>query len=135
MIGFLIVTHGELAREFLAATEHVVGALEQCEAVCIGADDDLAERRDDLSERIRRLDTGSGVLILTDMFGGTPSNLAISQLSPGKVDVLAGINLPMMIKLVESRETLGLEALAEAGEQAGQRYIARAARVLESANK
>lgn len=135
MIGFLIVTHGNLAREFVAATEHVVGELEQCEAVCIGPDDDLADRRDDLRQRISRLDTGAGVLILTDMFGGTPSNLAISQMSPGKVEVLAGINLPMMIKLAEARETLGLEALAEAGEKAGQRYVARAARVLESASK
>jgi PTS system mannose-specific IIA component len=135
MIGFLIVTHGDLAREFIAATEHVVGPLEQCEAVCIGADDDLEERRNDIRARIDKLDSGSGVLILTDMFGGTPSNLAISQMAPGKVEVLAGINLPMMIKLAESRSSLPLDALAEAGEKAGQRYVARAARVLEGASK
>lgn len=131
MIGLLIVTHGELAREFVAATEHVVGPLEQCDAVCIGADDDLEERRNDISQRIAALDTGKGVLILTDMFGGTPSNLAISQLARGKVEVLAGVNLPMMIKLAESRSTLDLEALADAGEAAGKRYVARVAKVLD----
>lgn len=135
MIGFLIVTHGNLAREFVAATEHVVGPVEYCEAMCIGPDDDLAERRSDIRDRIKSLDTGSGVLILTDMFGGTPSNLAISQMAPGKVEVLAGINLPMMIKLVESRNTLALDALAEAGEAAGQRYVARAMKVFEGSAK
>ena len=121
MIGFLIVTHGNLAREFVAATEHVVGPLAQCEAMCIGPDDDLEERRNDIRDRIKALNSGSGVLILTDMFGGTPSNLAISQMVPGQVEVLAGINLPMMIKLAESRSTLPLDALAEASEAAGQR--------------
>lgn len=135
MIGFLIVTHGNLAREFVAATEHVVGPLDYCEAICIGPDDDLAERRSDIQSRIKALDTGSGVLILTDMFGGTPSNLAISQMVPGKVEVLAGINLPMMIRLSESRTSLALDALAEAGEAAGQRYVARAVKVLEGTAK
>jgi len=135
MIGFLIVTHGDLAREFIAATEHVVGPLEHCEAICIGADDDLEERRNDIRASIQTLDSGNGVLILTDMFGGTPSNLAISQMSRGKVEVLAGINLPMMIKLAESRQSLPLDDLAEAGEAAGQRYIARASKVLESSSK
>jgi mannose PTS system EIIA component len=130
MIGLLIVTHGELAREFVAATEHVVGPLEQCDAICIGADDDLEERRNDICQRIAALNTGKGVLILTDMFGGTPSNLAISQLARGKVEVLAGVNLPMMIKLAESRSTLDLEALADAGEVAGKRYVARVSKVL-----
>lgn len=133
MIGFLVVSHGNLAREFVAATEHVVGPLDQCESICIGPDDDLGERRNDIRAKIAELDTGSGVLILTDMFGGTPSNLAISQMARGKVEVLAGINLPMMIKLAESRESMSLEALAEAGEAAGQRYVARAAKVLEGA--
>jgi len=135
MIGLLIVTHGDLAREFIAATEHVVGPLEHCDAICIGADDDLEDRRNDIRDCIQTLDTGKGVLILTDMFGGTPSNLAISQMTPGKVEVLAGINLPMMIKLAESRQSLPLDELAEAGETAGQRYIARASKVLEGANK
>jgi mannose PTS system EIIA component len=135
MIGLLIVTHGDLAREFIAATEHVVGPLERCDAICIGPDDDLEDRRNDIRDGIKTLDTGSGVLILTDMFGGTPSNLAISQLEAGKVEVLAGINLPMMIKLAESRSVMALEALAEAGEVAGQRYIARASTVLDGATK
>ncbi|WP_421789810.1 PTS sugar transporter subunit IIA [Hyphobacterium sp.] len=134
MIGFLIVTHGDLAREFIAATEHVVGPLENCEAICIGPDDDLAQRRNDIRDRIAALDSGSGVLILTDMFGGTPSNLAISQMVRGKIEVLAGINLPMMIKLAESRELMDVGSLAEAGEAAGQRYVARAVKVLENAS-
>lgn len=133
MIGFLVVTHGNLAREFIAAAEHVVGPLEKCDAICIGPDDDLGKRRNDIRDKIGELDSGSGVLILTDMFGGTPSNLAISQMARGKVEVLAGINLPMMIKLAESRTELPLDALAEAGEAAGQRYVARAAKVLEGA--
>lgn len=135
MIGLLIVTHGDLAREFIAATEHVVGPLKHCDAICIGPDDDLEDRRNDIRDAIKTLDTGAGVLILTDMFGGTPSNLAISQLAPGKVEVLAGINLPMMIKLAESRSAMALDALAEAGEVAGRRYIARASTVLVGASK
>ena len=120
MIGVVVVSHGRLADEFVAATEHVVGPMDAFLAVCIGPDDDMEKRRADIRQAIEDADRGEGVLILTDMFGGTPSNLAISLLEPGKVEVIAGVNLPMLIKLAEA---------------AGKRYIAIASNVLEGADK
>src|ERR1051325_11136315 len=98
MIGLVLVTHGRLAEEFRLAVEHVVGAQTQFETVCIGADDDMESRRADIVDAVARADSGTGVVILTDMFGGTPSNLAISVMEPGRIEVIAGMNLPMLVK-------------------------------------
>lgn len=135
MIGVVVVSHGRLADEFVAATEHVVGPMDALLAVCIGPDDDMEKRRTDIREAIADADRGEGVLVLTDMFGGTPSNLAISLLDPGKVEVIAGVNLPMLIKLAEARSRADLDSLARMGEDAGKRYIAIASNVLEGAGK
>lgn len=134
MIGIVVVTHGRLAEELVAAAEHVVGPLESCVAISIGPDDDMERRRDDIQKAVDETDTGTGVVILTDMFGGTPSNLSISLLDKGKVEVIAGANLPMMIKLAESRADCDLDELANAAEQAGKRYIAVASQILDSAS-
>src|SRR5664279_1085637 len=122
MIGLVLVTHGRLAVEFRAALEHVVGAQSQIEAVTIGPDDDVEQRRKDIIEAVKRVDTGDGVAILTDLFGGTPSNLAISCMSRPKVEVLAGINLPMLVKLAKVRETCQLEDAVTAAQEAGRKY-------------
>src|SRR5215475_9363289 len=117
MIGLVLVTHGRLAAEFRSALEHVVGPQQQIEAVTIGPEDDPEQRRRDIIEAVKRVDSGDGVAILTDMFGGTPSNLAISCMSNPKVEVLAGINLPMLIKLAKVRMCAGLsDAVAKAQE-------------------
>ncbi|MDA8707823.1 PTS sugar transporter subunit IIA [Hellea sp.] len=130
MIGLVIVTHGQLAIELKRATEHVVGPQENLETVCIGPDDDMERRRDDIRAAVKRVDAKKGVILLTDMFGGTPSNLAISMLSEGKVEVLAGVNLPMLIKLAEARQSASLDEAAEKAKEAGQRYIAIASKIL-----
>ncbi len=130
MIGLVVVTHGRLAEEFRAALEHVVGAQERLETLCIGPDDDMESRREDILRAIRRVDDGSGVIVLTDMFGGTPSNLAISALEPGRVDVIAGVNLPMLVKLASVRASTSLEEAVAAAEDAAHRYIRVASRVL-----
>lgn len=130
MIGLVIVTHGKLAIELKRAAEHVVGPQKNLETVCIGPDDDMERRRDDIRAAVKRVDSKNGVIILTDMFGGTPSNLAISMLSEGKVEVLAGVNLPMLIKLAEARQTTSLAEAAEKAKVAGQRYIAIASKIL-----
>lgn len=133
MIGIVVVTHGRLADELVAATEHVVGPLESCSAISIGPDDDMERRRDDIREAVEETDQGDGVIILTDMFGGTPSNLSISLLEKGRVEVIAGANLPMLIKLAEARARLDMNALAESASEAGKRYIAVASRILDGA--
>ena len=130
MIGLVLVTHGQLAEEFRNAVEHVVGAQEKFETVAIGADDDMEQRRRDIVDAVQRADTGSGVVILTDMFGGTPSNLAISVMSQPKVEVLAGINLPMLIKLAKVRETATLQDAVASAQEAGRKYCTIASRVL-----
>lgn len=130
MIGIVLVTHGRLAVEFRAALEHVVGPQEQIEAVTIGPDDDVERRRRDIIEAVKRVDSGDGVAILTDMFGGTPSNLSISVMNQPRVEVLAGINLPMLVKLAKVRSECPLaEAVAQA-QEAGRKYITVASRVL-----
>ncbi len=123
MIGIVLVTHGNLAREFIAALEHVVGPQEAVAAVCVGPDDDMDARRRDILDAVSRVDRGAGVALLTDMFGGTPSNLAISVMGQGAVEVIAGVNLPMLIKLVSVREDEDLAAAAAAALDAGRRYI------------
>ncbi len=130
MIGLVLVTHGRLADEFRSALEHVVGPQKQIESVMIGPDDDVEQRRRDIIDAVQRVDDGDGVAVLTDMFGGTPSNLAISVMGQGRIEVLAGINLPMLIKLAKVRETCPLEQAVAAAQDAGRKYCTIASRVL-----
>jgi mannose PTS system EIIA component len=130
MIGLVLVTHGQLAEEFRNAVEHVVGTQEKFETVAIGADDDMERRRQDIVEAVERADSGSGVVILTDMFGGTPSNLAISVMEPGRVEVIAGMNLPMLIKLSSVRSTDNMHAALTEAQAAGRKYINVASQLL-----
>ena len=130
MIGMVLVTHGRLAIEFRAAMEHVVGPQQQVETVTIGPDDDMDQRRREIVEAVSTVDTGDGVVILTDMFGGTPSNLAISVMNGGKTEVVAGINLPMLIKLASVREDVTLEQAVVQAQDAGRKYISVASRIL-----
>jgi mannose PTS system EIIA component len=130
MIGLVLVTHGRLAEEFHHAVEHVVGQQEYLETVSIGADDDMEQRRRDIVDAVARADNGSGVIILTDMFGGTPSNLAISVMEAGRVEVIAGVNLPMLIKLSSVRVTNDMAASLREGQDAGRKYINVASQVL-----
>ena len=130
MIGLVLVTHGRLAEEFVAALEHVVGPQEQIEAISIGADDDMEKRRRDILDGTRNVDSGDGVVVLTDMFGGTPSNLAISIMDKAKVEVIAGVNLPMLIKLASVRSSDSLDDAVEAAQEAGKKYINIASKLL-----
>ena len=130
MIGLVLVTHGRLAVEFRAALEHVVGPQAQIEAVTIDPEDNVEERRKDIIAAVKRVDSGDGVAILTDMFGGTPSNLAISVMSQPKVEVLAGINLPMLVKLAKVRGECPLAEAVTAAQEAGRKYVTIASRVL-----
>jgi mannose PTS system EIIA component len=130
MIGLVLVTHGKLAEEFRHAMEHVVGPQKLIETVCIGPDDDMDQRRTDILESVRRADDGNGVIILTDMFGGTPSNLAISIMSADKVEVIAGVNLPMLVKLAGVRGDNNMEKALVDSSEAGRKYINVASRVL-----
>ena len=130
MIGLVIVTHGGLAQEFLAALEHVHGPQEQVVAISIGPNDDMEIRRVEIVEAVGNVDTGEGAILLTDMFGGTPSNLAISVMEQAKVEVIAGVNLPMLIKLASIRgESKLVEAISEA-QDAGRKYISVASKIL-----
>ncbi|CAH1678671.1 PTS system mannose-specific IIA component [Hyphomicrobiales bacterium] len=130
MIGLVLVTHGCLATEFRAALEHVVGPQTQVETVTIGPDDDMEGRRRDIVAAVDQVDTGDGVVVLTDMFGGTPSNLAISVMGGRQVEVVAGINLPMLIKLVSVRDEMPLQEAVLQAQDAGRKYINVASRVL-----
>lgn len=123
MIGLVIVTHGGLATEFRAALEHIVGAQSQLETVAIGPEDDMAQRRGDILESIKRADSGEGVIVLTDMFGGTPSNLAISVMDEAPVEVIAGINLPILVKLASLRRELPMAEAVARARDAGRKYI------------
>jgi PTS system mannose-specific IIA component len=130
MIGLVLVTHGRLAEEFRNAVEHVVGPQDNFETVAIGPDDDMEQRRRDIIDAVARADTGAGVIVLTDMFGGTPSNLSISVMESGRVEVIAGMNLPMLIKLSGVRKTDDMaKALSEA-QMAGRKYINVASQLL-----
>jgi PTS system mannose-specific IIA component len=130
MIGMVLVTHGRLAAEFIAALEHVVGAQTAIAAVCIGPDDDMEKRRQDILHSVAEVDEGQGVVLLTDMFGGTPSNLAISIMDRGKIEVIAGINLPMLIKLASLRQTETLASAVRGAQEAGRKYINVASQLL-----
>ena len=130
MIGLVLVTHGRLACEFRAALEHVVGPQDQIATITIDPEDDMEVRRGDILAAVREVDRGDGVAVLTDMFGGTPSNLAISCMDGRKVEVIAGINLPMLIKLATVRPNLPLEAAVTQAQEAGRKYINVASQVL-----
>ena len=130
MIGLILVTHGKLAETFLEAMEHVVGPQEQMHTICIEPNDDMEQRRDEIAGAIGKVDTGSGAIILTDLFGGTPSNLAISLLDAGRVEVIAGINLPMLIRLASSRKAMPLTEALLAARDAGRNYITVASEFL-----
>ena len=130
MIGLILVTHGKLAEEFVHAMEHVVGRQEAVVSVFIGPNDDMERRRREIADAIRLVDSGSGVIVLTDLFGGTPSNLAISLMKPGRVEVIAGINLPMLIRLAGARKCMDVRAATVAAREAGRNYITIASELL-----
>jgi PTS system mannose-specific IIA component len=132
MIGLVLVTHGQLAAEFRNALEHVVGPQENFETVAIGADDDMEQRRRDIITAVARVETGAGVVVLTDMFGGTPSNLAISVMESGRVEVIAGMNLPMLIKLSSVRKGDDMAVAIDQAQTAGRKYINVASQLLSS---
>jgi PTS system mannose-specific IIA component len=123
MIGVVVVSHGQLAKEFVSAAEHVLGPQSQMQSVSIGPDDDMEARRRDILDAVKAVDDGAGVIILTDMFGGTPSNLAISIINETKVEVIAGVNLPMLIKLAVERGRTSLAQAAVLAQEAGRHYI------------
>jgi PTS system mannose-specific IIA component len=133
MIGLVLVTHGRLAEEFVRAMEHVVGRQEAIAPICIGPDDDMESRRADIARAIGEVDAGAGVIVLTDLFGGTPSNLAISLMAPGRVEVIAGINLPMLIRLGGARKAMKVVDAVAAARDAGRKYISVASEVLGEA--
>ncbi|MEY3703544.1 MAG: hypothetical protein RLZZ561_1164 [Pseudomonadota bacterium] len=130
MIGLVLVTHGRLATEFVTAMEHVVGPQTAIEAICIGPDDDMEARRGDIAAAIAKVESGSGVIVLTDLFGGTPSNLAISLMEVGRVEVIAGVNLPMLIRLESARRRMKVVEAVAAAREAGRKYISVASEVL-----
>jgi len=130
MIGIVLVTHGKLANEFCAALTHVVGPQQQIVSIAIGANDDMENRRQDILGGVEKVDSGDGVIILTDMFGGTPSNLAISIMRPGEIEVIAGVNLPMLIKLASVRQECSIRQAIEAAKESGRKYINIASELL-----
>ena len=130
MIGMVLVTHGRLAIELIGALEHVVGPQDKVAAVCIGPDDDMEERRRQIVDSVAKVDGGAGVVVLTDMFGGTPSNLAISIMDKAKIEVIAGVNLPMLIKLASARKTEPLAVAVMSAQEAGRKYINIASQLL-----
>ena len=130
MIGLVIVTHGRLAEEFLDAMEHVVGPQKSVDPISIGPDDDMERHRRDILKAVSGVDDGQGVIILTDMFGGTPSNLAISVMEDSHVEVIAGLNLPMLIKLASLRGRQTLQECVACAQEAGRKYISVASYVM-----
>ena len=132
MIGLLVVTHCDLGKEFLKAAEFIVGRMDAAEAISITQVSESEETRKMIEEKIDALDSGQGVLILTDMFGGTPSNLSLSFLKKEMVEVLTGVNLPMIIAIVQNRSVLKLSELAEKAQEAGKTSISLAGKLLES---
>lgn len=131
MIGIVIVTHGNLAKEFIVALEHVVGKQPDVFGICIHPDDNMDQRRKEIIDAIEKVDSGSGVIVTTDMFGGTPSNLAISTIKDGKTEVIAGVNLPMLIKMASSRKELDLSDLVKVSQDSGRKYINVASTFIE----
>ncbi|QQV75852.1 PTS sugar transporter subunit IIA [Sphingomonas aliaeris] len=133
MIGLVLVTHGRLAEEFVTAMEHVVGKQERIATIAIGPEDDMEARRKDIADAIHDVDSGQGVILLTDLFGGTPSNLAISLMEKGRFEVIAGINLPMLIRLGSARSKMKVVDAVAAAREAGRKYITVASEVLGEA--
>lgn len=131
MIGIIIVTHGALARELIAVAEHVVGKQTQILPICIGPEDDIDARRQEIIASVTAVNSGAGVVIVTDMFGGTPSNLAISVMVPGSIEVIAGVNVPMLVKLLSVRGTMPLLPAINAAQDAGRKYINVASNLLK----
>ena len=134
-IGLIIISHGNLARELRATLEHVVGAQLHIKTISIGTDDDMEQRRSDILKAVGEVDQGAGVIVLTDMFGGTPSNLAISVMDKAKVEIIAGVNLPMLVKLAEIRGHGTLKATALQAREAGREYIHIASQLLGEKNR
>ncbi len=132
MIGLIVVTHGNLAKEFVAALEHVVGPQQQIAPISIFPNDDMEERRNAILEAAKSVSSGDGVIILTDMFGGTPSNLSISVMESGSIEVIAGVNLPMLVKLGRIREEVSLADALKLAQDAGRKYIHVASLVLNA---
>lgn len=132
MIGALVVTHGQLGQELVAAAEMIVGEIAHIRAISIGWHDDVNDAQKDIERRIAELDGGKGVLVLTDMFGGTPSNIAFALHEPGKIDIVTGVNLPMIIKIVSQKEADSLESLARTVRDQGRRSIATAGDFLDA---
>lgn len=130
MIGLVLVTHGHLADEFVKALEHIVGPQQQIQTICIDPDDDMEKRRKEILKGVSDVDAGDGVIILTDMFGGTPSNLAISIMERMKIEVVAGLNLPMLIKLASRRDKDDVVTAVAAAREAGRKYINVASQLL-----
>ncbi len=130
IIGLVLVTHGNLAQEFISAMQHVVGRQEKVEAVCIGPEDDMEMRRSEILKKVESADSGSGVVVLTDMFGGTPSNLAISIMDRANVEIIAGVNLPMLIKIASLRKEKSLKETVSGAQEAGKKYINVASQIL-----
>jgi PTS system mannose-specific IIA component len=130
MIGIIVVTHGALGSELIAVAEHVVGKQQAVIAVAIGPEDDIEARRNEIINKVKEVDAGNGVAILTDMFGGTPSNLAISVMAPGKVEVIAGVNVPMLIKLISVRSSMNVVNAVMTAQEAGRKYINVASNLL-----
>lgn len=130
MIGLVLVTHGNLALEFISAMQHVVGKQENIQPVCIGPEDDMEQRRSEILKKVSDVDSGEGVVVLTDMFGGTPSNLAISIMDRANVEIIAGVNLPMLIKIASLRKEKTLKETVEGAQEAGKKYINVASQLL-----
>jgi len=130
MIGLVLVTHGNLANEFISAMQHVVGPQEQVAGVCIGPEDDMEMRRNEILTKVNEVNSGQGVVLLTDMFGGTPSNLALSMMDRANVEILAGINLPMLIKIASLRKDADMKGTVEGAQEAGKKYINIASQLL-----
>ncbi len=130
MLGLVLVTHGNLAKEFVSAMQHVVGKQEQIETVCIGPEDNMEDRRDEILHKVEKVNSGEGTIVLTDLFGGTPSNLAISIMDKAKVEILAGVNLPMLIKIASLRKEKNLKDTVLGAQEAGKKYINIASQLL-----
>jgi PTS system mannose-specific IIA component len=131
MIGLVLVTHGRLAAEFIAALEHIVGPQKHIACICIGGEDDMEARRAEILAAVEATDAGKGVILLTDMFGGTPSNLAISVMEKARVEVIAGVNLPMLIELASKRGSASMTVLVQQAQDAGRKYINVASALLK----
>ena len=134
MIGVVVVSHAKIAKELLEVVQHIVGPQEKIIAISIYPEDDMKKKRQEIIDAVKNVDSGKGVVVLTDMFGGTPSNLAISVMEKEKVEVVAGVNLPMLIKLASVRHENNIEKAVASAQESGRKYINVASKLLESEN-